>query len=186
MKQKDVLRLSKLMSVALRHDPAGFKLSLNENGWVDFEMLVAALAAWPKWTWVKTEHVQHVVNMSAKQRFEVEGKQIRARYGHSRAARPSYQAVTPPEILYHGTPRRNLEAIRHNGLKAMKRQYVHLSATPDMALNVGQRRDNRPALLHIKAREAHTAGVAFGTPSGKKDDVYLVEFLPPEFIEFEG
>lgn len=184
MKQKDVVRLSKLMSVALRHDPAAFDLTLDDNGWVDFELLVAALRTRPKWAWVKADHVRHIIDSSDKQRFELNQGQIRARYGHSRAVRPSYQTVTPPSILYHGTPRRNLDVIRRNGLKAMSRQYVHLSATTDMALNVGQRRDNTPALLRIRAVEAHAAGVAFGTPSGAADDVYLVEMVPPEFIEF--
>lgn len=53
-----------------------------------------------------------------------------------------------------------------------------------MALQVGQRRDARSALLLIRAAEAYAAGVVFGTPSGEQDDVYLVETIPPAFIEF--
>ena len=53
-----------------------------------------------------------------------------------------------------------------------------------MALQVGQRRDVQPALLLIRAAEAYAAGIVFGTPSGEQDDVYLVETMPPAFIEF--
>lgn len=180
----NVVKLSKLMSVALRHDPVSFNLTLDENGWVAFDDLVTAITAQPKWSWIQPEHVRQVVETSDKQRFEIKGDLIRARYGHSRAARPTYLPVEPPPILYHGTPRRNLEAIRRGGLKAMSRQYVHLSATPEMALQVGRRRDAQPALLIIHAAEAHTVGVAFGTPSDEQDNVYLVETVPPEFIEF--
>lgn len=184
MKPQEGVKLSKLMSVALRHNPASFNLTLDEAGWVNFDVLVAAIAARPKWRWVRAEHVQHVVETSDKRRFEMDGPLIRARYGHSRAARPEYQPVQPPDVLYHGTPRRNLEAIRRDGLQAMSRQYVHLSATSDMARQVGRRRDQSPLILRIRAAQAHAAGIKFGTPSGRQDDVYLVESLPPEFIEF--
>jgi putative RNA 2'-phosphotransferase len=184
MTPPETIKLSKLMSLALRHDPASFNLRLDEDGWVAFETFVAALAARPGWQWVQADQVRRVVETSDKRRFELKDRMIRARYGHSQAARPTYQAVEPPPLLYHGTPRRNLAAIRRRGLKAMSRQYVHLSATPNMALQVGRRRDDQPALLIIHAAEAHAAGIVFGTPSGVQDDVYLVETLPPEFIEF--
>lgn len=172
------------MSVALRHNPADFELTLDANGWVALRDLVRAIAARPRWQWIETEHVLEVVNTSDKRRFEVDGAFIRARYGHSRAARPVYQRVTPPEVLYHGTPRRNLSAIRQHGLQPVSRQYVHLSATPEMAVQVGQRRDESPVILQIRAADAHAAGIEFGTPSGQPDDVYLVEAIPPRFIEF--
>jgi len=172
------------MSVALRHDPAGFGLSLDQNGWVALEALVAAIAARPWWRWVQASHVQQVIASSDKQRFEIEGGLIRARYGHSRAARPRYRPVEPPPLLYHGTPRRNLAAIRRHGLQAMGRQYVHLSARPEMARQVGHRRDHQPVILRIRAADAHAGGIQFGTPSGQPDDVYLVDSIPPEFIEF--
>jgi putative RNA 2'-phosphotransferase len=172
------------MSVALRHDPAAFDLMPDEDGWVALEDLLQAIAGRPRWKWVRAEHVQEVIDISDKRRFELNGPLIRARYGHSRAARPSYQPVEPPELLYHGTPRQNLPVIRRHGLRAMSRQYVHLSATPEMARQVGQRRDAQPALLLIRAAEAYAAGIVFGTPSGEQDDVYLVETMPPAFIEF--
>ena len=186
MNRREVVKLGKLMSVALRHDPASFGLTLDEDGWVAFEALVGAITARPKWGWVRPEHVQHVVETSDKQRFEIREALIRARYGHSRAARPTYQPVEPPPVLYHGTPRRNLAVIQRDGLKAMNRQYVHLSATPAMALQVGRRRDSAPALLKIRAARAYAAGITFGTPSGESDDVYLTEVIPPRFIEFPG
>ncbi len=184
MKKNDIVRLSKLMSVALRHDPAAFQLTLDENGWVPLTDLIEGITKRQKWAWIGETEVQHIVETSDKQRFEVEGELIRARYGHSQAARPNYPPVIPPEILYHGTPRRALEAIRRDGLKSMSRQYVHLAAEPDMAVKVGQRRDDQPVVLQIRAKAAYEAGVVFGTPSGGEDNVYLVDVLPSKFIEF--
>lgn len=172
------------MSVALRHDPGSFNLTLDQEGWVALDRLVTSLQTRPGWGWVRPEDVREVVATSDKQRFELIEARIRARYGHSQAARPSYQPVEPPAILYHGTPRRNLPLIRRSGLKPMSRQYVHLSARPEMAQQVGRRRDAQPVILTIRAAAAHAAGIAFGTPSGSQDEVYLVEVLPPEFIDF--
>jgi putative RNA 2'-phosphotransferase len=172
------------MSVALRHDPASFSLTLDQDGWIPLKTLVAGLQVRPGWAWIQPDDVREIVETSDKQRFELAEARIRARYGHSQAARPSYQPVEPPAILYHGTPRRNLSLIRRSGLKSMSRQYVHLSARPEMAHQVGRRRDAQPVILTIRAAEAHVAGITFGTPSGGQDEVYLVESLPPEFIDF--
>ena len=155
---REAVKLSKLMGLALRHNPAAFDLTPDRDGWVPALALLAGLARQPRWQWVRLEHIRHIVDTSDKQRFELEGALIRARYGHSRAARPTYQSVVPPRQLFHGTPRCNLVAIRREGLKAMARQYVHLSATVEMALRVGRRRDERPALLRIRAAAAYTAG----------------------------
>lgn len=185
MDKRTRVKLSKLMSYALRHDPGSLNLQLDENGWVALDDPGQAIAAQPNWSWVGPEHILEVIDRSDKPRFETRGPLIRARYGHSRAARPAYPQVTPPAILYHGTPRRNLPVIRRSGLKAMSRQYVHLSPTPKLARQVGRRRDPHPALLRIRAAEAHVAGLVFGTPSGRsQDEIYLVEAVPPEFIDF--
>jgi RNA:NAD 2'-phosphotransferase (TPT1/KptA family) len=53
-----------------------------------------------------------------------------------------------------------------------------------MAQQVGRRRDAQPVILIIRAAAAHAAGIVFGTPSGSQDEVYLVEALPLEFIDF--
>lgn len=183
-KQLNMMKLSKLMSFGLRHNPQALGLSPNSEGWVDLETLVAAIANRRDWQNITEADIRQVVETSDKQRYEIVGYKIRARYGHSRAARPEYESVVPPDILYHGTPRRNIAHIQRDGLKAMQRQYVHLSVTPDMALQVGHRRDEKPALLKIRAADAHAAGVVFGTPSGDTDNVYLVDALSPEFIDF--
>jgi hypothetical protein len=48
---------------------------------------LAGIRQRPKWLWVEPDHIRHVVTTSDKQRFELKGDLIRARYGHSRAAR---------------------------------------------------------------------------------------------------
>lgn len=47
---------------------------------------------------------------------------------------------TPPAVLFHGTATASLPVILADGLRPMRRQYVHLSADRDTALSVGSRK----------------------------------------------
>ncbi len=76
---------------------------------------------------------------SEKQRFEIKGDHISARYGHSHD-KVQYPAGEPPAVLYHGTNNKALAAILKEGLKPMGRQYVHLSEGTHFASFAGSRR----------------------------------------------
>lgn len=165
------IRLSKRMSYILRHKPERYDLVLDSRGFVPLQGLAEALK-------VRVPQIQEVVAGSDKPRFEVFGDKIRALYGHSQPVHLDLKASQPPEILYHGTTRRSVHSIRKKGLLHKGRQYVHLSQTKEQARQVGKRRDSRPVILTVKAGEAHREGIDFYL-SG---DVYLVEFLPPQFI----
>ncbi len=175
------VRLSKLISYLLRHRPDEAGLTLDEAGLVPLNALLVAIRSRHGYGWVTVEAIREVVATSDKQRFRLEGDRIGARYGHSnrvRAVDPG-QPVEPPELLYHGTPRRAVPSILAVGLRPRDRQFVHLSATPDTARRVGRRRDDQPALLLIRAQEAHADGVVFYAPT---PDTYLVRHVPPTYI----
>jgi putative RNA 2'-phosphotransferase len=173
-------QLSKLLSLILRHQPAKFGLSLDEEGFVPFADLLAAVRRQRGWGAVTEAQIRDVVATSDKQRFEIQGEQIRARYGHSVAGRLEYPAVEPPEILYHGTSPRSLAAIRVEGLRSMRRQYVHLSVDVAQARAVGRRHSPEPVVLTVRAREAWQAGVKFYQPEAR---LFLAGAVPPTFIE---
>lgn len=116
-----------------------------------------------------------------KKRFEVIDGRIRALYGHSKVSPVEYPPVEPPSILYHGTNPQALESIRRQGLRSMKRQYVHLSRTIERAIKVGSRRTKQVILLKIRASEAHHSGISFYNPDPEH---FLAKTIPPEFIDF--
>ncbi len=113
-----------------------------------------------------------------KKRFEIKGDKIRALYGHS-VLKVSYKESEPPEFLYHGTSRKNVKKILKEGLKPMKRKYVHLSLSKEEASRVGKRHDRNPQILLILSKKAYKKGIKFY----KAGDIYLCEYLPPEFIK---
>ena len=129
--------------------------------------------------------VREVVRDSDKQRFEIVenpgGAKIRARYGHSVVPVVDYEAITPPQILYHGTSRGAIATIRGEGLRAMKRQYVHLSIDRAIAHSVGRRHDPNPVILIVRAGAAHAAGVEFYHP---EERLFLVKALAARWIDF--
>ncbi|MDP6467409.1 MAG: RNA 2'-phosphotransferase [Pirellulaceae bacterium] len=180
MNEKERRKKSKFLSLVLRHQPETIGIELNEAGWVDVNDLISALARHGRR--MSRETLEEVVRTNDKQRFSFneDGSRIRANQGHSVDIELGYRPATPPEILYHGTPQRFVEAISRDGLKKMNRHHVHLHVDVATSTAVGRRR-GKPVLLKVKALEMHHAGYEFFvTPN----DVWLTDNVPMEFIAF--
>jgi len=175
-------RLSKFLSLILRHQPGKLGLRLDEDGFVPLADLLAVVRRERGWEQLAEEQIREVVATSDKQRFEIRGAGIRARYGHSVPQRIAYPEEEPPEILYHGTSPPSLPAIRAQGLRAMRRQYVHLSTRVEQARAVGRRHSREPVVLTVRAHAAWQAGVQFYRP---EERLYLAPAIPAEFIDEE-
>jgi len=81
--------------------------------------------------------------------------------------------------LYHGTTAEAADVILEKGLKPMKRMWVHLSPTTDIATQVGKRRTSNPVILVVNCAEARKEGLRFYKAS---DQVHLCKFVPTEYI----
>jgi len=182
MSERRLVKLSKFLSLILRHQPERFALELDEQGWASLSEVMEILKGLPNFRWACRSDVMRLVEEGAgdrKRRFEVDGDRIRARYGHTLEQPIQYKDCTPPERLYHGTSRGAVDKILVEGLKPMERQYVHLSTDPRTAVSVGSRHSDRPVILTIDAQAAHEAGVPF-YQAGEK--VYLSKRIPPRYI----
>ena len=129
---------------------------------------------------ISRETLRRVVAENDKQRFTLDsaGTRIRARQGHSIDVDLGLEPVEPPERLYHGTARRNLDAICRQGLHRAGRHHVHLSRDEATARAVGQRH-GPPVVLEIDARRMYEDGfVFFLTENG----VWLTEAVPPDYL----
>lgn len=174
----DDVRLSKMLSLWLRHKPEAAGLTLDPQGWTDVDDVLAAIArAGATYDWQK---LLRVVEESDKQRFELSGDaaRIRARQGHSVAVALDWPQVTPPEFLYHGTVERFLPAILAEGLRPMRRHHVHLSSDMETASRVGQRR-GAPVILVVRASALAETGQPFFLTTNQ---VWLTERVPPTFL----
>ncbi|MDB6132350.1 MAG: phosphotransferase KptA/Tpt1 [Verrucomicrobiales bacterium] len=173
-------RISKFLSLVLRHQPETAHVQLDKAGWVEVQALLAGCAKARRP--ISKSDLEHVVETNAKKRFEfsADGRNIRASQGHSVAVELDYTPQEPPEMLYHGTATRFLDSIHAHGLRRMQRHHVHLSAETQVTLQVGARH-GKPVLLTIQAGAMHRAGHVFYRST---NGVWLVERVPAEFILF--
>src|SRR5688572_16978642 len=133
MDGKRRVRVSKYLSLHLRHQPEKIGIELQPGGWVLVEDLLAASANdhFP----ISPAELIEVVSTSDKQRFSFDesGLRIRANQGHSTEVDLQLEECAPPPVLYHGTAEHCLSGIFADGLRKMKRHHVHLSATVETA-----------------------------------------------------
>jgi len=170
-------KLSKHLSYILRHDPGTANLELDEEGFAPLNEVISHLKE-SGYEWIDLEKIEKLVMESDRNRFEIDGGRIRALYGHSVEVQIDGE-FEPPELLYHGTSPEVLSSIFENGLKPMRRKYVHLSRGEEEAFNVGKRHHPEPVVLEVWAKKAYLEGVVFYD----RGDVVLVECVPPEYIE---
>ena len=177
---KYLVNVSKTISHALRHSPEEYGLTLDPEGWVEVDDLLTALRSRLNARYqISLATIETIMAQAEKQRFELRDGKIRAFYGHSTATKIERAPVEPPALLYHGTTQEAAQAIVREGLRSMKRQYVHLSADTETALRVGLRRTNRPVILRIDALAAYQQGVRFYLGN---EDIWMADPIPAHFI----
>lgn len=178
MKKKQLETVSKFISLVLRHKPEAAGIKLDGHGWADVEDLIRGVNA--SGHTLDKEVLETIVNTDEKQRYSYnqDKTKIRANQGHSIPVDVDLEEHMPPDVLYHGTADRFLEAILKQGLKPMSRQYVHLSRDMDTATKVGRRHGN-PIVLRINARQMYEDGQKFYV---SKNGVWLAKQVDRKYI----
>lgn len=172
-------RISKFLSLVLRHEPHKAGVTLDAAGWVDVDDLIRGCAA--AGVSFTRQELDEVVATNDKRRFAFspDGQRIRASQGHSVEVELDYAPAQPPPLLYHGTADRFLTSIQAEGLVKGQRHHVHLSAQRDTAEAVGKRH-GRPVILMIDTGAMLTAGYTFYQSA---NGVWLVDHVPPQFMK---
>ncbi|MEZ0612216.1 RNA 2'-phosphotransferase [Fibrella sp. WM1] len=178
---KETTRLSKLLSLALRHQPEALGITLDENGWTDVPVLLIQLHR--QGYAIDLDQLRYVVETNNKKRFALspDETRIRANQGHSVDVDLGYTQKQPPQFLYHGTATRFLEAILTDGLKKMNRHHVHLSVDKQTAINVGSRH-GKPVVLVVRAGDMVAAGHIFYQ---SENGVWLTDYVPAMYLSHD-
>ncbi|HEY6402584.1 MAG TPA: RNA 2'-phosphotransferase [Blastocatellia bacterium] len=175
-----LVRISKFLSLTLRHQPEKIGVRLSDSGWAPVERLIeGARSHGVEFT---LEELHNIVASNDKKRFSLseDGLWIRANQGHSIEIDLGYSPVAPPEILYHGTAERFLASIKQQGLIKGKRHHVHLSEDTVTAAQVGQRH-GKPIVLRVEAGRMRADGFAFYLSA---NGIWLTEGVPVEYLDF--
>ena len=176
--QQSNTKLSKFLSLVLRHKPERIGIELEENGWVDVETLLQQMNTAGKA--IDLEMLNTIVENDSKGRysFNTERTKIRANQGHSIDIDLGYAPVAPPPILYHGTASRFVDSILQTGLKKQNRHHVHLSAEQKTAIIVGKRH-GKPVIFEVLAEAMHKAGFEFFV---SENGVWLTDHVPVQYL----
>jgi putative RNA 2'-phosphotransferase len=176
--EQESKRISKFLSMVLRHRPETIGITLDENGWTDVSFLLRQMNrnGFP----ISPGKLLQVVETNNKKRFAFSERKtrIRASQGHSVAVTLGYTPQQPPSLLYHGTSERNLLSILRSGLDKRKRHHVHLSADVATALLVGQRH-GKAVVLQIDTAAMHAQGYLFYLSANQ---VWLTDHVPAHFL----
>lgn len=150
---------------------------MDPQGFVEVDQLVEALRnrSWPHLT---VDELIEALDAPDVDRFERRDTVVRATYGHSVEVDLEYAEIRPEFPLFHGTTPEAWSSIKREGLKAMSRQYVHLSNSVEDAFRVGRRHTSDPVILQIEdGPEQKETGFYRAGP------VVLTEYVPPGWIE---
>ena len=171
-------RVSKYLSLHLRHRPDALGLTLAPGGWVPVDKLLRA-AARHGFT-ISRDELRQVVAENDKQRFAFDerGTRIRANQGHSVEVDLELEELAPPAVLYHGTGHRAVSAIFAEGLRKMERHHVHLSADQQTAVKVGSRH-GRPVVFAVDAEAMARDGHVFYRSA---NGVWLTDSVPAAYL----
>lgn len=170
-------KLSKFLSLILRHKPETIGISLDEHGWANVDELIAGIG---KNNEFNMEILEEIVRTDEKQRysFNEDRTLIRANQGHSVPVDVELEEMEPPKLLLHGTGKKYVESIDEQGLVSKSRLYVHLSSDEETAVNVGKRHGS-PVLYVVKAGEMYQDGYKFYL---SRNGVWLTKEVPVKYL----
>lgn len=177
----DKIKISKFLSLVLRHKPETIDLELDENGWADTNFLIHGMLK-ANYS-IDIKNLKDIVKSSDKQRFKFNDdfSKIRANQGHSINVDLKLEQKLPPEILFHGTATRNIDSIKQNGLLKQNRHHVHLSSDTETAEKVGMRY-GKSIVLKIEAGKMSADGFEFYL---SENGVWLTEKVDTKYIKFQ-
>lgn len=178
LSEKETKRISKFLSYVLRHHPELIGISLDEKGWTAVDLLLEKTNAFG--IQINFEILNDIVATNNKRRFTFNEnfELIRASQGHSVNIDLGYLPQKPPAILYHGTALKNAESILKNGIHKQERQHVHLSATIQTAIQVGQRH-GKPYVFTVLSEEMYNDQYKFFL---SENNVWLTDFVPAKYL----
>jgi putative RNA 2'-phosphotransferase len=145
-------KLSKFISLILRHKPEEIGITLDDFGWAKVEDLINGINNSGRK--IDKDVLEEIVRTDNKQRYSFNENKtlIRANQGHSVPVTIEFKELEPPSTLYHGTATKAIEGIKQQGIKSMSRLYVHLSKDFETAKQVGERH-GKCVVLIINAKE---------------------------------
>lgn len=178
-------RVSKYLSLLLRHQPELGNLYLDSQGYTCVEDVLKALD-------IDKETLDLIVETDNKKRYSYKVMNdtlyIRANQGHSvKTVNIDFKEFIPESFLYHGTAKKFINDIMKVGLKPQSRNMVHLSLDIETATSVGLRHSGSTredklknlVILKVDAVKMYSDGYIFKI---SENGVVQIENVPPKYL----
>lgn len=177
----DEIKLSRFISLILRHKPETIGEKLSNDGYMEVVALIEGINKHFNSNVITSEILDNIVTKDDKGRysFNADKTLIRANQGHSVSVNLGLKETTPPDVLFHGTGEKYIESILRDGLNKKSRQFVHLSKDLETAITVGKRHGSVKVLL-INSKLMHKDGQKFFC---SENGVWLTEHVDTNYIK---
>lgn len=174
MNAETELKISRFISLILRHKPEIIGAKLDIEGWCDVDALLKGCN-------ISFAELEKIVKDDDKGRYSFnENKtKIRANQGHSVIVDLKLKQLDPPKILYHGTSQKHLNSILETGINKATRHHVHLTDDYETAINVGARRKGTTIVCVIDSDKMKQDGCNFYLSD---NNVWLCDYVPNKYI----
>lgn len=170
-------RMGRFLSGALRHFPDDLGLAMDQNGWVNIDVLVDVMMT--RYPWASHNRLIAMVESDKKDRYQRSGQKIRARYGHS-----VYIDLDFPDndqdIVYYGASQEEADMIQEMGIMPVRQRYVHLSSTYEKAVEAASVHTENPVIFKVDAFAAMEGGVEMMVAN---EFIVLSEEISPEYLD---
>lgn len=175
---ENLIKISRFISMILRHKPETIGITLDEHGWANVEELIYGVNK--KYS-IDMQLLEKIVDKDDKNRysFNEDKTMIRANQRHSIPVDVDLKKLNPPDILYHGTGEKYVESIDKQGLIRKNRLYVHLSNDIETAEKVGIRH-GKPVIYKVDCKKMVEDGIEF---LKSENNVWLVKEVPIKYLK---
>lgn len=175
----DDTRISRFISLVLRHKPETIGINLDQHGWAKVKDLIKGINS--KYSPFELKDLERIVAEDEKGRYSFNGDKtkIRANQGHSIDVDVELKKATPPSVLYHGAATKFVDNIRKEGIVPKSRLYVHFSSDLETAIKVGKRHGN-VVVFTINCEQMIADGNEFFL---SENGVWLTKFVHPKYLK---
>jgi putative RNA 2'-phosphotransferase len=170
-------RLGRFLSGSLRHFPDDLGLAMNQHGWVDIDVLLDVMKT--RYPWISESKLKALVESDVKNRYQINGNNIRAKYGHSVFVDLDFPE-NDLETLYYGASQEEADIIKEMGIRPMQQRYVHLSTSYEKAVEAVSIHTENPVIFQVDAFAAMDDSVKMMIANAY---IVLSEEIPPEYLD---
>ena len=150
MSENELNSLSRIIAGTLRHFPDKLGVMMDGKGWVDISDLINAIGTSRSgFKWLRSHHVEALVETDPRGRYQIDGGMVRATYGHTIDLNLNDLPLADIDIFYYPVTEEEADIIIEGGLHPIDRKKVHLSGSIKKAVEAGKVRTDEPLILFV-------------------------------------